>query len=177
MNVELFQSVLQYDCIHDSRQHANIVGCRSIHVSSALRDSAKDVSTAHNDSDLDSQVDDCLYLTSNRTRDINVDAVVLFTHQRFAGKLQKYPLVGQALRCSFRLRRAHLSSEFDQLRRDDTSLPKSSVRRSIPSPILYRVKRRIVMRSPVFATFSVTSSLTVFSGCFTKGWSISTVSS
>ena len=156
MDVQLFESVLQHDAVHDGRQHANVISGRAVHAARAFRDAAKNVAAADNHGNFDSQIMHLLDLLGHHPRHVNVDTECLFADQRFAGNLQKDAPKGRGLlnfrshvgylvvlcvlarlrdifphaRAHRRKRSAHTPASFA------TSPPKSSSRLDRPSPIL-----------------------------------------
>ena len=55
LHVKLLQRILQHHGVHYRRQHADVVGRRTVHVAGALRNAAKDIAAADHDGDLYAQ--------------------------------------------------------------------------------------------------------------------------
>src|SRR6185295_4846277 len=90
LHFELFERVLQHHRIHHRGQHADVVSGGAVHVSSAFGDAAKNVATAHYHHDLHTQLVNGLQFFRYHLGNVNVDAVVLFAHEGFAGNLQEH---------------------------------------------------------------------------------------
>src|SRR6185503_3141055 len=84
VNVDFLEGILQDNGIHDSCQHANVVCGGAIHVARALRHAAEDVAATDDDRYLHAELMNSFQLFGNASGDVDVDAVVLLAHQRFA---------------------------------------------------------------------------------------------
>ena len=93
--VDFLKRVLQHDRVHDRGQHADIVSGRTVHVTCAPGNAAKNIATANYDRYLHAHFMNGLELFSDHAGDIDVDAVILLAHQGFAGNLQENALIGE----------------------------------------------------------------------------------
>ena len=87
------ERVLQREPVHRGGEHADVVGGGAIHSRRGASDSAEDVSTANNNSDLDAELTDAANLIGHEGNDGRVDSIRLFAEKRLAGELQEDPLV------------------------------------------------------------------------------------
>lgn len=86
--------VLESHGVHDRGEHAHVVARGAVHAGGAECDTAEDVAAAHDDADLNAELDDALDFLNHAGKNRTVDAEAVFAHQGLAGKLEKNALVG-----------------------------------------------------------------------------------
>src|SRR5947207_108769 len=79
------KSVLKRDCIEHSREHAHVIGRCAVEALSGECQSAKNISSADDYCDFDAKLVNVVNLAGYASDRCGIDAIVLLSHQSFAG--------------------------------------------------------------------------------------------
>ena len=87
------ESVLKSQRIHNSCQHADVIGLRTIHAFGASGQTAENVAAAHDDCQLHATAHDLGDLIGQIVDHLRIDAIAHITRQRFSRQLEQHALV------------------------------------------------------------------------------------
>jgi hypothetical protein len=94
LNLQLFERVLQCQCIEDRGDHAHVIGSGAIHPLAAGCQSTPDVAAADDNRRFNAMLDDTFDLPGKPVNDERVDPLRRIPHHRLAAELQEDSSVG-----------------------------------------------------------------------------------
>ncbi len=86
------ERVLERQGVHDSREHAHVVGLRAVHAARCGGQPAEDVAASDDDRDLHAVSGHRVDLLGKRIEDLGIDTGAGVAHERFAGQLEENSL-------------------------------------------------------------------------------------
>ena len=88
VNVLIFESILQGECVHHRRHHPHIVCRRAIHPLRTACKSAPDIPSADHNGDIDAVIAHLLNLCGDCLDNLWIDPESLISRERFSAQLQ-----------------------------------------------------------------------------------------